>query len=174
MVMRIGVVLAFCLILFGCSAQLKDYQDSKLPLDLFGYFEGQSRAWGMVQDYSGKKTRSFEVVIVGTVVENQLTLVEDFLFDDGEQSQRIWYIDKLPDGSYQGRASDVVGVAQGKEVGNAMFWSYDLVIPWDDSEIEVRLEDWLYRQDDTRVFNLAKIKKFGLEVGQITILFEKQ
>ncbi|WP_432816125.1 DUF3833 domain-containing protein [Vibrio intestinalis] len=174
MVMRLGIVVAFCLTLVGCSAQLKDYQGSEPQLDLFVFFSGESHAWGMIQDYSGKKTRSFEVIIVGSVVDNRLTLVEDFVFNDGEQSQRIWYIDKQPDGSYQGRASDVVGVAQGKEVGNAMFWSYDLVIPWDDSEIEVRLEDWLYRQDEKRLFNIAKIKKFGLEVGQITLFFEKQ
>ncbi|HGP6196013.1 TPA: DUF3833 family protein, partial [Vibrio cholerae O1] len=30
------------------------------------------------------------------------------------------------------------------------------------------------RQDDKRVFNLTKIRKFGLEVGRITLFFEKQ
>lgn len=31
-----------------------------------------------------------------------------------------------------------------------------------------------YRQDDKRVFNLTKIHKLGLEVGRITLFFEKQ
>lgn len=57
----------------------------------------------MVQDYTEKQTRRFEVDIVGTVEGNELTLVEDFVFDDGELDQRIWVITKLADGTYQGK-----------------------------------------------------------------------
>lgn len=158
----------------GCSSDLEDYQTTKPNFDLFEYFQGNSTAWGMVQDYTDRQTRRFEVKIIGTVDGDKLTLVEDFVFDDGEVSQRIWTIERLANGEYQGRAEDIIGVAKGREVGNALQWQYDFELKMEDSNIVVSFDDWLYRQDDKHVFNLTKIKKFGLEVGRITLFFQKQ
>lgn len=158
----------------SCSAELDNYQAMKPSFDLFGYFDGNVKAWGMVQDYSDKQTRRFEVEIVGTVQGNQLTLVEDFLFDDGEVDQRIWVITRLENNRYEGKADDIIGVATGQEQGNALQWQYDFELKMDDDTITVAFDDWLYRQDDRHVFNLTKIKKFGVEVGTITLFFQKQ
>ncbi|ANQ18485.1 DUF3833 domain-containing protein [Vibrio natriegens] len=158
----------------SCSAELDNYQATKPSFDLFGYFDGNVKAWGMVQDYSDKQTRRFEVEIVGTVQGNQLTLVEDFLFDDGEVDQRIWVITRLESNRYEGKADDIIGVATGQEQGNALQWQYDFELKMDDDTITVAFDDWLYRQDDRHVFNLTKIKKFGVEVGTITLFFQKQ
>ncbi|MBT0320050.1 DUF3833 family protein, partial [Vibrio campbellii] len=62
----------------------------------------------------------------------------------------------------------------GKEMGNALQWQYDFELKMDDSTITVSFDDWLYRQDDMHVFNLTKIKKFGVEVGTITLFFQRQ
>ncbi|OEE78348.1 hypothetical protein B9J87_04395 [Vibrio sp. V19_P1S1T109] len=160
--------------LVGCSADLTQYQSTQPKFDLFEYFSGRTLAWGMVQDYTGMQTRRFEVAIDGTVEGNKLTLVEDFNFDDGEKSQRVWVIERFADGKYIGQADDVLGQAQGEEVGNALRWQYDFSLPYGDSTLTVTFDDWLYRQDEKRVFNLTKIKKFGIEVGKLTLFFEKQ
>lgn len=162
------------LALVGCSASLEEYESSTPAFNLFDYFEGETLAWGMVQDYTGKQTRRFNVSIVGTVEGNQITLDEDFLFDDGETQKRIWTITRLEDGSYEGTAGDVVGIAKGRESGNALNWVYDLSVPVGDSIYVLTLDDWLYRQDEKRAFNLTSMKKFGVEVGKISIFFEKQ
>lgn len=158
----------------ACSADLDHYQTSTPAFDLFGYFDGEIKAWGMVQDYSEQQTRRFEVDIVGSVDGNELTLVEDFVFDDGSLDQRIWVITRLEDGSYRGKADDIIGVATGKEQGNALQWQYDFELQLDDSSITVAFDDWLYRQDEMHVFNLTKVKKFGVEVATITLFFQKQ
>ncbi|NOI81695.1 DUF3833 domain-containing protein [Vibrio tubiashii] len=168
------LLLLSTLLILGCASDLDDYRDSQPEFNLFEYFEGESMAWGMVQDYTNKQTRRFEVVIVGSVKENTLTLVEDFVFDDGEKSQRIWTIERLGDGRYQGSADDIIGVATGREVGNALQWQYDFELQLEDSTVVVSFDDWLYRQDENHVFNLTKIKKFGIEVGKITLFFQKQ
>jgi hypothetical protein len=167
-------VSAVTMLVSSCSAELDNYQATKPSFDLFGYFDGNVKAWGMVQDYSDKQTRRFEVEIVGTVQGNQLTLVEDFLFDDGEVDQRIWVITRLENNRYEGKADDIIGVANGQEQGNALQWQYDFELKMDDDTITVAFDDWLYRQDDRHVFNLTKIKKFGVEVGTITLFFQKQ
>lgn len=167
-------VLSFVLLLAGCSADLQSYQSVSPRFQLFEFFEGETYAWGMVQDYADKQTRRFEVAIRGSVEGDVLTLVEDFEFDDGETDQRIWVITRGDDGTYVGTADDIIGQATGKEVGNALQWQYDFELQLDDSSVVVTFDDWLYRQDEKHVFNLTKIKKFGLEVGQITLFFQKQ
>ncbi|TNF13755.1 MAG: DUF3833 family protein, partial [Vibrionaceae bacterium] len=102
-----------------------------------------------------------------------LTLIEDFVFDDGEESQRVWTITRTGDGHYQGTADDVIGVATGQEIGNALQWQYDFLLKTDDSEVTVSFDDWLFRQDEKRLFNVTTIRKFGLEVGKVTLFFEK-
>lgn len=168
------LITCLCSLLSACSTDLTQYKANSPTFDLFGYFVGKTHAWGMVQDYSGLQTRRFEVAIVGQVSGNQLTLVEDFVFDDGEVDQRIWTITRLDNGQYQGEADDIIGVAHGAEQGNALQWQYDFELKMDDSTVTVTFDDWLYRQDDKHVFNLTKIKKFGIEVGTITLFFQKQ
>jgi hypothetical protein len=167
-------VAAMAVLLGSCSADIDNYQSTTPNFDLFGYFDGNVKAWGMVQDYSGKQTRRFEVDIIGTVADNQLTLVEDFVFDDGEVDQRVWVITKLGNSRYQGSADDIIGIATGEETGNALRWRYDFELKMDDSRITVAFDDWLYRQDEKHVFNLTQIKKLGVEVGTITLFFQKQ
>lgn len=167
-------LLLLCIWLSGCSAEIDDYRATTPKFDLFNYFVGTTHAWGMVQDYTEKQTRRFEVVIEGRIENDQLILVEDFVFDDGEKDQRIWTINRTADDEYEGQADDIVGTARGKEVGNALQWQYDFVLKLDSGDVQVHFDDWLYRQDDKRVFNLTKIRKFGLEVGRITLFFEKQ
>lgn len=60
-------LIAAVTLLSACSADIDNYQASSPSFDLFGYFEGDVKAWGMVQDYTEKQTRRFEVDIVGTV-----------------------------------------------------------------------------------------------------------
>jgi hypothetical protein len=160
-------------LLTACSADLSDYEQSGPTFDLFQYFEGDTYAWGMIQERSGKQTRRFDVKLVGTIEGNTLTLVEDFVFDDGELDQRIWVITKQTDGRYSGKADDIVGEAKGEEQGNALRWSYDFELPYGDSTINVYFDDWLYRQDEDHVFNLTSIRKFGIEVATLTLFFKK-
>lgn len=173
---KFAFIIIFIGMLLGCNTQLSDYRSktSTPTFNLFEYFSGETTAWGMLQDFSDKQTRRFEVVIVGSVEGDRLTLVEDFVFDDGEQQQRIWVIERQSDGRYQGTANDVIGVAKGAELGHVMHWQYDLQLPWGEGTTQVSMDDWLYRQDDKHLFNITKISKFGLEVGQVTIFFQKQ
>ncbi|NAW56113.1 DUF3833 family protein [Vibrio sp. V38_P2S17PM301] len=162
------------LLMAGCSTDVGEYQQATPRFDLFEFFQGDLTAWGMIQDYSDKQTRRFKVQIQGQVDGDTLTLVEDFVFDDGETDQRVWVIKRVGNKRYQGQADDIVGVASGEEMGNVLQWKYDFELPRGDSTVTVTFDDWLYRQDDKRAFNVTKIRKLGFEVGRLTIFFEKQ
>lgn len=128
----------------------------------------------MIQDYRLKQTRRFEVTLRGEVQGDRLTLHEDFVFDDGETMTRVWRITRLGQDKYLGEADDIIGQALGSEQGNALHWQYEFLIEQEGSKTQVTFDDWLYRQDDKHAFNVTSIRKWGIEVGRLTLFFQKQ
>ena len=58
----LGTILMLTL-LTGCSSiDMKSYNANEPRLDLFDYFSGSTRGWGIVQDRKGELTRQFVVV----------------------------------------------------------------------------------------------------------------
>ena len=150
--------------------------DRQPALDLADFFAGDSVAYGIFEDRFGNLRRQFRVNMTGTVQGDTLTLVEDFLYDDGERADRTWVIRKTgtDEGgiiSYEGSAADVSGTASGLVAGNALNWEYDVVLEMSGSEVKVHFDDWIYRQDEDVAINRAFISKFGIEIGSVTIVF---
>lgn len=173
-ILKLGTLLIIFL-LNACSAKIEDYTESVPQFNLFEFFDGETQAWGMVQDYKGKQIRRFDVVIKGTLLDvNHLKLEEDFVYDDGELQKRIWLIEKNQDGTYSGKADDVIGTAIGKTKGNALNWRYTLRVKTKNGELDLNLDDWMFRQDAQHMFNVATMKKFGLNVGKISLFFQKK
>ena len=169
----------FTLLLFmisGCSnMKIEDYAAFEPTFDLFAYFQGNTRGWGVFQDRSGALKRQFVVDIKGEVnKDGELVMTEDFVWNDGEISQRIWRIRKQDAHRYSGRAADVVGEAQGVAYGNALNWQYDLNLPVDGKVWQVHFDDWMYLQPDGVLLNRAKMSKFGFTLGEVTIAFQKK
>lgn len=170
---RASLTLATVIMLAGCSANIDDYQGREPAFNLFEYFDGQTKAWGIVQDFTGEQTRRFEVDIDGTVEGDTLTLDESFIYADGETQTRVWTITRHEDGTYTGTAGDIVGEATGVVAGNALNWRYDLVVPVGESEYQLHFDDWMFRQDKDHLFNVTSMRKWGIEVGKVTLFFQR-
>lgn len=165
---------ALLLLTVGCSAvDIKGYAGQQPEFDLFDYFIGETRGWGIVQDRKGKLLRQFVVDIKGSVnAAGELVLDEQFTWSDGEHSERIWTIERTGPNDFRGRAADVVGIAEGGVYGNALFWSYMLNIEARGSTWKVRFDDWMFLQPDGVLLNRATMSKFGFELAQVTIAFQ--
>ena len=167
--------LAALLLLNGCSApKVQDYAQTQPKLDLFTYFAGQTQAYGQFQDRSGVVKRRFKVAITGTVNDDVLTLDERFAYDDGEKEQRVWVIKRLGDNLYSGTAGDVIGEAVGHSAGSVFSWRYTLDLPYKDSSIQVKFDDWMFLQSDGVMLNRAQVSKWGFNVGEVTLFFSKE
>jgi hypothetical protein len=169
--------LLLAIVLTGCSSMKpEDFAGREPKLVLEEYFLGQTKAWGIFEDRFGRLRRSFVVDITGTWDEEKqlLTLEEDFLYDDGETDQRVWEVTKLGPHRYNGRAADVVGVAEGKIYGNALNWKYDIDLKTKDSSLRVTFNDWMFLQDEETLINRAKVTKWGILVGEVSIFFRKR
>ncbi|WP_208379426.1 DUF3833 domain-containing protein [Psychromonas algicola] len=167
-------LLVSSLLLSSCSANLTDYSEKQNSFDLKEYFNGDVIAWGTIQDHSDKVTRRFCVELEGTWQGNEGVLAEKFYFDDGEISYRNWQLTKNKDGTYRGLAEDVIGHAIGKHQGFAFQLQYTLALKVNDSVYEVSMDDWMYQLDEYRVMNKTAINKFGFNVANVTLFFDKQ
>ena len=163
--------------LAACSSQkIEDVASRSPALSLEAFFEGDVIAYGIFEDYSQSLSRQFRVNITGTIDGNLLTLEEDFLYDDGETQRRVWVIenqgtDEAGITHYKGKADDVVGVAKGMVAGNALNWRYTVALPVDGSLYHIHFDDWIYQQDEHVAINRARLSKFGIEVGAVTLTF---
>ena len=152
---------------------IEKFKGSQPIFTLEDYFEGKTEAWGMFHDRFGNLKRTFKVDITGTLESDTLTLDEKFLYDDGEQDSRVWTIKILGNKQYSGTASDVVGEAKGISEGNALNWKYKLNLKVGDGTILVDFDDWMFLQDRNILMNRAEVKKWGLNIGVVSITFLK-
>ncbi len=167
-----ALLLAPLLVLGACAApDVTRYAAERPALDLVKYFSGTTDAWGMFQKRSGEVVKRFHVVIEGRETDGALVLDEHFEYSDGTRQQRVWTLRQQPDGHWSGTAGDVVGTAEGAVSGNALHWGYVLRLPVDDKIYDVTFDDWMYLVDETTMVNRARMSKFGVRLGEVTLLF---
>jgi hypothetical protein len=171
---RLAVLLTL-LTLNGCSGMKPiDFEGTTPTLKIETYFQGKTQAWGIFEDRFGTLRRQFTVDISGVWNGDALVLDERFDYSDGETDRRVWEIRKTGPNAYEGRADDVVGVARGVSHGNALNWRYDMDLKIGENYLRVHFNDWMFLQPSGVLLNRAKVSKFGIEIGTVTLAFMKQ
>ncbi len=163
-----------CLVMSGCSEQrIEDHKIMKPTFSLSEFFKGPLKAEGIVYGFSGNPTRYFHADLHGEQNGNVITLKEDFIFKDGEKSQRTWLLTLKNDFEFSGTAHDVVGASEGRQLGNAVNMKYILRVPYGDSTIDLSMDDWMYLMDEKTVLNRTSMNKFGIKVGELFLVIRK-
>ena len=165
-----------CSALLGaCSTpHVQDYAPEKPVLELRDYFNGTLDAYGIFTDRSGKVVKRFSVVMNGAWQGDNGVLDEAFTYSDGSTQRRIWRLTRHANGRYTGTADDVVGSAEGQQSGNAFNWTYTLALPVDARVIDVQFDDWMYLLSDKVMINKAAMRKWGVDLGEVTLSFVKR
>jgi hypothetical protein len=169
-------LLAAAVVLSGCVGKpaLEDEKLSDREFNLEEFFAGEVVAQGQFQDVFGTVRRRFDVTIEGTWDGETLRLVEDFVYEDGSTEQRIWTLRKTGPETWEGTAPGVVGTALGEESGDTFNWVYTIDLPVPDGTLRVSFDDWMWMLDDNRVLNRAYMKRFGVDIGEVIIVFDKR
>lgn len=170
------LVFGMALLIAACTGKpgAEDPLLSDRKLNLEEFFDGRVVAQGQFQDVFGTVRRRFDVVIDGTWDGETLRLVEDFVYEDGSTEQRIWTLTKTGPDSWQGTAPGVIGIATGEERGDTFNWRYEIDLPVPDGTLRVTFDDWMWKLSEDRVLNRAYMKRFGVDIGDVIITFEKQ
>jgi Protein of unknown function (DUF3833) len=174
------IALLSLLVLAACTGKpsFNDASLSDRELELEQFFDGNLVAYGQFQDVFGTVRRQFTVKIAGDWDGQRLRLVEDFVYEDKSTEQRVWTLVKTGDETWRGTAPGVIGEAVGVEQGDRFNWRYTIDLPVPAAEgpaetVRVTFDDWIWLQSDTRAFNRAYMKRYGVDVGDVSIWFEK-
>ena len=174
------LALALPLILAACTGK-PSFEDPTLggpELALEEFFDGRLVATGQFQDIFGTVRRSFVVQIHGDWDGERLRLEEDFVYEDGSTEERIWTLTRTGEDTWTGTAPGVIGQATGREQDNRFNWQYtiDLPVPSADGTSEtlrVSFDDWMWQLTEDRLLNRAYMQRYGIDIGEVIISFEK-
>ena len=151
------------------------YINIKPKLNLEDFFSGKLLAWGLFEDVFGIIRKKFTCKISGdwNSTTKTLTIVEDFIYDDGVKENRVWKLIKTDNDTYEGRTENVVGIAKGYTRGNVFYWKYSFQLPLYGRKTKVNFNDYMYLQDNNVIINKAKMSKFGIKLGTVYLFFKK-
>lgn len=156
------------------SQKLTDYRNKLPVMDVRHFLNGPMKAFGTIEDFKGTILHHFTADITGVWQGNSGTLTEIFTYEDGKQEQRIWTLTVNSDATITGVAHDIVGVAHGKQLGNALNMHYKLARTINNKVMHFSMDDWLYQVNEHYCINKASMKKFGIVVARLTIGFHKE
>ena len=157
----------------ACGVTPQEYENETPVMDMKNYFNGSIQAWGLFQDYRNKVIKRFHVDMQGEWKDNQGTLDEYFTYSDGTTQRRVWNLVRIDNHNYSGTASDVIGEAKGQAYGHALRWQYTLALEVEDDIYHVQFDDWMYLIDENTVINRSVMSKFGINVGEVLLVFIK-
>ena len=162
--MKIIFALIATILLTSCTGnkmEPTDFKDQKPRLIIEEYLSGNVKAWGILQNRSGKVTRQFSADLNGKWDGKQLILDEKFNWNDGEVQTRKWTIDKIDEHNYEVSKkllADLLCVAP--KLGEKMLDSFNKKLV-----CGVKLYSaWEQFPDKNNQINLSKMEfdKFGI------------
>ena len=137
------------------------------PITLEQAFAGRAVGAGVFRvDLTGSERR-FRARLNGRLRGDRLTVVEDFIYDDGEENRLTWVFDRAGPGRWTGRREDTVGVAEVVETGTEIRLSYTADFNADGEITRLGFEDVIYFGPEGRVINDAVVTRFGLPVARV-------
>lgn len=172
--------LKLLVVLFGlaglvaaCATRPAQPASISAPIAIERDLAGRNVARGEFRAITGSN-RGFTAELNGTWDGSTLTLVEDFLFDDGELDRKTWVLERQQNGEWRGSREDVVGYARGFQDGAVFRLEYDVLLPTENGgQRRVRFRDVLALQGEGVIVNTATVGWFGFHVGSVTLTIER-
>jgi len=148
--------------------------DSKRDrFELTRFLEGAASAWGIFQDRFGTVRRRFEVDMNGVWNGGVFELHEQFAYDDGGTESRVWFVTPGEGGKFTATSPDCIGIAHGACGADMIEMSYRFRIRMEMGHMDVDFDDRIYRVTDDAAVNRAIVRKFGVKVGEVSLVFKR-
>lgn len=171
---RVIAIAAFALTAQACATRPPvPSASSATPFVAERDLVGASVARGEFRAITGVR-RGFTAQLNGAWDGSTLTLVEDFVYDDGERDRKTWHLRRTGPGRFTGTREDVVGEAQGFQDGDVFRLEYDVILPSENGRgRKVRFRDVLALRADGDILNNATVGWHGLRVGSVSLVIER-
>jgi hypothetical protein len=137
------------------------------------WLRGRTTAKGFFSIPLTNTRREFTMVNQGRWDGRVFTLVEDFLFADGERDRKTWRFTRLSPTRYTGVREDTVGEAEVIQEGDIVRMRYVLRVPTGTSTTDLGFEDVLWLDRRGILVNEAVIRLGFLPIGSAYVEFER-
>ena len=141
--------------------------------ELTAFLEGRTRAWGVFEDRFGRVQRRLSVEMHGRWEGLEFVLDERFSYDTGDTETRTWRVLPIGHGRFEATCPDCVGKAVGQSDADSIRMSYDFRLKLQSREIVVTFDDRIYRITPSMAVNRARMSKWGIRLGELSLFFER-
>lgn len=173
--MWVSAILSLVMAVGIFGAQPAAAQSGK-PFALEDFFNGPITASGSSTNLVNGQARRFTMNTRASASGNRITIRDTLTFaDNGERDSAQWTITKNGEGSYSGVRTHSVGPAKIRTNRKGLVWNYVLDLPKKDGTGSRRLnfEEIMYMRGDGSVMRRTAIKKFGVTLGRIEIVYRR-
>ncbi|MGB3313487.1 MAG: DUF3833 domain-containing protein [Albidovulum sp.] len=174
--MKIAAVILFLFVLGIAAKSLflsfraqtpADYASTGPAFSLKEHLSGSILSEGVIYGPTGRMTNTFVAEMVGEWDGDTGTLSEHFVYSNGVEQHRKWYLKLGPDNTFTATADDIVGEAQGIVSGATVMLRYKIVLPPESGGHTLTATDWMYLSRDGAIMNKSEMRKFGIKVAEL-------
>lgn len=163
--------------LAGCAATPAPPAQPGPPITVVSAFQGRTTGRGHFRIWLTGDERRFTAKLNGRVTGTDgartLTVVEDFLYDDGQQDRLTWVFRETGPGRWTGKREDTVGEATVIEEDGEIRLSYTADFRSPSGVNRLEFQDILYARADGTIVNDAVVSKAGIAVASVRFLIQR-
>lgn len=162
--------------LAGCASAPPTPRTATRPVTLDQAFLGRKRGEGHFRVWLTGDERRFTARLDGRLSQGgkRLTVVEDFLYDDGQKDRLTWVFDRAGPGRWTGRREDTVGLAQVVEENGLIRLTYTADFRSLSGVTRLGFEDVIYQREDGVIVNDAVVSRSGIPVASVRFVIREQ
>ena len=153
----------------ACSATPPSPSAPVQPLTLEQAFLGRKTGKGLFRVWLTGDERRFTAHLNGRLSRGQsrLTVVEDFIYDDGQKDRLTWVFDRTGPDSWTGQREDTVGKATVVEQDGEIRLVYLADFKSPSGVTRLGFQDVIYRPSPGLVVNDAVVSRAGIPRGSV-------
>jgi Protein of unknown function (DUF3833) len=146
-------------------------------LTLVSAFQGRTTGTGVFKVFLTGAERRFTAALNGTVRgkpgSRVLTVVEDFVYDDGQKDRLTWVFRETGPGRWGGKREDTVGEALAVEENGVIRLTYLADFRAPTGVTRLGFEDVIYADASGEVINDGIVTRGGVAVGAVRFVIRR-
>ena len=154
------------LALAACATNPPSPATPGLPITLADAFTGRATGRGVFLLTLDGSERRFSATLDGRLRGDTLTVVEDFVYDDGQTDRLTWVFTRSATG-WTGRREDTVGIASVEELGTEVRLTYLADFKSPRGLTRLGFSDVIWRRPDGLIVNEGIVTRLGLPIGRV-------
>jgi hypothetical protein len=163
--------------LAACASSPRPPATPGPAITLVSAFQGRTTGRGHFRVWLTGDERRFTAKLNGTVTGRDgartLTVVEDFLYDDGEENRLTWVFTETGPGTWTGKREDTVGEATVIEANGQITLTYTADFQSPSGVTRLGFQDIIYAAPDGTVINDAVVSRLGIPVASVRFVLRR-